>query len=192
MRALALGGLAFISFCYVTPSSAQSTDQGVKSVATLADHCLKFGPDITAIAYAANNDPNWQVDTSASIDAKAFDKVPSMPAMYWYDKPVQITVWVERAANPLRLIVGKFGKKNDIGLCAVVASNIDNAIPYFDAFDAVMKSGGLKRKSTDLPHYLQYSGKTADGHYLRGDIFSRSFVTGEKKSMHLAYGFSIE
>ena len=64
--------------------------------------------------------------------------------------------------------------------------DVRNAMPYSDELKLDFKEFGIGGKSVDLAHYFEYAGKVgAEKHPVRGEIFTRSFGTTGKQTMHI-------
>lgn len=76
--------------------------------------------------------------------------------------------------------------------CVVTVAGIKNAMPYSDMLSDAFKEFGIKRKSVDLVHYFEFSGKldpakqpVAEKHQVMGEIFTRSQAGDAKEFTHI-------
>ena len=89
--------------------------------------------------------------------------------------------------RPAKVILATFpAKRRYPNLCALVVDGVSNAMPYGDDLKMAFKAFGIDRKSVDLVHYYEFSGKVGtEKHPVRGEIFTRSRASGDAKSMHI-------
>jgi len=70
-----------------------------------------------------------------------------------------------------------------------IAGNGAAEVAKSEAFADGIKSIGLKGKSTDLPHYFEYSGKVGGTKPVRAEVSGRTRVVPDKNAMHLYIAF---
>lgn len=183
---LAATGAVFLA---LAPAAAAIEDDRVM-VPLFAQACASGTPSAEAIEARMNADAAWQRLTDADLEIEEFGTVKSMQPIGDFKKPAGYTQWRRSVdGKEVRVVLATFdGKGRYKTLCALLVPEVKNMFPYLDAFDDAMKAAGLKGKSTDLPHYREYSGKLADGRKARGDIFSRTRVwPGDNMHMYLAF-----
>ena len=149
--------------------------------------------ELTAEAIEARLAANaaWMRLPDQDLAAAEFGTVKSQVPVTDFKKPTGYRQWRRTVdGKEVRAVLVSFGEKNRYRtLCALLVPDVRNALPYWDGFRDAMKALGLKGKSTDLPHYQEFSGRMADGRKARGDIFSRSRVLGRGDDMHMYVAF---
>jgi hypothetical protein len=146
-------------------------------------------PEAIEARLAADN--AWVPVSDQDLAADQFGTVKSMVPVTDFKKPLGYRQWRRTVdGKEVRAVLASFGEKSRYRtLCALLVPDVKAAFPYFDGFEDAMKALGLKGKSTDLPHYQEYSGKLADGRKARGDIFSRTRVLQPGDNMHMYIAF---
>ncbi|MBO9696074.1 MAG: hypothetical protein J7499_07730 [Sphingopyxis sp.] len=127
----------------------------------------------------------------ATIDPKGFGISRALDKNFDYSKAVSVKQWSRSVDGVvLRAVLATFPEKRRYPtLCAVVVPDVKQGWPYDDAFESAVKALGLKGKSTDLPHYFEYSGKIDGNHPVRAELFGRTAAVSDKNSMHLYIAF---
>ena len=153
--------------------------------------CATGAPSAESIEARMNSDGAWTRLTDTDLAVDEFGTVKSMQPIGDFKKPAGYTQWRRTVdGKEVRVVLASFaGKGRYKNLCALLVPGTKNMFPYLDGFDKAMKAVGLKGKSTDLPHYREYSGKLADGRKARGDIFSRTRVLQPGNNMHMYIAF---
>ena len=149
--------------------------------------CAVGTPSAEAIEARLNANSGWQRLSDTDLAVDEFGTVKSMQPIGDFKKPAGYTQWRRTVdGKEVRVVLARFeGKGRYKTLCALLVPDVRNMFPYLDGFDDAMKAVGLKGKSTDLPHYREYSGKLADGRKARGDIFSRTRVSSRRQYAHV-------
>lgn len=173
-----------------SPAAAAIADD-TAMVPLFVQACTAGAPTAEAIEARMNADGAWQRLTDTDLAADEFGTVRSMQPIGDFKKPAGYTQWRRTVdGKEVRVVLASFaGKGRYKTLCALLVPDVKNMFPYLDGFDDAMKAAGLKGKSTDLPHYREYSGKLADGRKARGDIFSRTRVLQPGDNMHMYIAF---
>jgi hypothetical protein len=186
-RALILAGLALAP---LAPAAAAIEDDTV-TVPLFVEACATGTPSAEAIEARMNADSAWQRLTDTDLAADEFGTVKSMQPIGDFKKPAGYKQWRRTVdGKVVRIVLASFeGKGRYKTLCALLVPDVKNALPYLDPFDDAMKALGLGGKSTDIPHYREYSGRLADGRKARGDIFSRTRVLEPGDNMHMYLAF---
>lgn len=172
------------------PAAAAIADDEVM-VPLFVQACASGTPGAEAIEARMNADPAWQRLSDTDLAVDEFGTVKSMQPIGDFKKPAGYRQWRRTVdGKEVRIVLASFeGKGRYKTLCALLVPDVKNMFPYLDGFDDAMKAVGLKGKSTDLPHYREYSGKLADGRKARGDIFSRTPVMKPGDNMHMYIAF---
>jgi hypothetical protein len=188
-RGLVLAAVAAAAFA-AAPAPAAIADDKVM-VPLFARACTTGTPSAEAIAARMNGDGAWIRLTDTDLAADEFGTVRSMQPIGDFKKPAGYSQWRRTVdGKEVRVVLASFaGKGRYRNICALLVPDVKNMFPYLDGFDDAMKAVGLKGKSTDLPHYREYSGKLADGRKARGDIFSRTRVLQPGDNMHMYIAF---
>ncbi|HEX8124267.1 MAG TPA: hypothetical protein VF548_01660 [Allosphingosinicella sp.] len=188
IRAAALAA----GFALLAPGAAAAAIPDDTVMAPLFAQTCTSGP-LTAEAIEArlSADAAWSPLSDRDLAADEFGTVKSMQPIGDFKKPTGYKQWRRTVdGKEVRAVLASFeGKGRYKTLCALLVPDVKNAFPYFDGFKDAMKAAGLKGKSTDLPHYQEYSGKLADGRKARGDIFSRTRVLQPGDNMHMYIAF---
>jgi hypothetical protein len=173
------------------PPAAAAIAEDTVMVPLFVQACATGAPSAEAITARMNADSAWTRLTDADLAADEFGTVKSMQPIGDFKKPAGYTQWRRTVdGKEVRVVLASFGGKGRYKtLCALLVPDVKNMFPYLDGFDDAMKAVGLKGKSTDLPHYREYSGKLADGRKARGDIFSRTRVLQPGDNMHMYLAF---
>jgi hypothetical protein len=174
----------------LSPAVAAIPDDTVM-VPLFVQACATGAPSAESIEARMNSDGAWTRLTDTDLAVDEFGTVKSMQPIGDFKKPAGYTQWRRTVdGKEVRVVLASFaGKGRYKNLCALLVPDTKNMFPYLDGFDDAMKAVGLKGKSTDLPHYREYSGKLADGRKARGDIFSRTRVLQPGNNMHMYIAF---
>jgi len=190
MKALHLVALAMLTASGGAAAAPQPDDNVM--VPLFLDACAKGDLTYEAREAAIAADSQWvaAADTD-DLDIAAFGKVPSISINFDYRHPTAVREWTRTAdGKTIRLVLARFpADRRYPTLCGLLVPDVRNVFPYSDPFEAGVKAIGLKGKSTDLPHYFEYSGKLPGGRPARGDIFSRTRVLGGGDNMHMYVAF---
>ncbi|MEA2998272.1 MAG: hypothetical protein QOK17_105 [Sphingomonadales bacterium] len=172
-------------------AAAEAPPEYPSAVPTFLDACVT-GELSAAAREAAMQAQGWTAVAAPTIDVAKFGLSKAIERNFDYSKPVTVRQWMKLVdGSPVQAVLATFpaGRRYPT-LCAVTFPNVKAAWPYDDAFEAGVKPLGLKGKSTDLPHYYEYSGKIGpEKRPARAEIFSRSQASGQKNSMHLYIAF---
>jgi hypothetical protein len=164
--------------------------QETATVELFESACTKGDISFEAREAAISSDPAWKPMDVMDIDVAKFSIVKSNSINFDYRNPIVQKQWSrEFEGRTVRVVLARFDPKRRYpSLCAIVVPDVENALPYWDAFREASKAIGLKGKSVDLVHYVEYSGQPT-GTPMRTDMFSRSQVLGGRKDMHMTLGF---
>jgi hypothetical protein len=177
-------GALLALICVTSPAAAQTE---FPVVPLFMETCASgdLTADAREAAVAAN--PEWISVDGADVRVREFQRVPSIEPVFGLEKPTSVKQW-RRTWNgkDTRAVIVRYADKNRYrALCAVIIPDVDNAMPYIGDFRRALKPLGLNGKSTDLPHYQEYSGRLQNGRRSRADIYSRSTAVVGGKNMHL-------
>jgi len=172
-------------------AAAEAPPEYPSAVQTFLDACVT-GELSPSAREAAIQSAGWTPVATPTVDVAKFGISKAIERNFDYSKPVTVRQWTKMVdGSPVQAVLATFpaGRRYPT-LCALTFPNVKAAWPYDDAFEAGVKAIGLKGKSTDLPHYYEYSGKIGpEKRPARAEIFSRSQASGEKNSMHLYIAF---
>ena len=188
-RALIIAVLAAGGFA--SASAVAAIENDTVMVPLFVQACATGTPSAEAIEARMNAASAWQRLTDTDLAVDEFGTVKSMQPIGDFKKPAGYKQWRRTVdGKEVRVVLAAFeGKGRYKNLCALLVPDVKNVFPYLDGFDEAMKAIGLKGKSTDLPHYREYSGRLADGRKARGDIFSRTRVLQPGDHMHMYLAF---
>ncbi|HEX8624941.1 MAG TPA: hypothetical protein VF782_07660 [Allosphingosinicella sp.] len=183
--------LAAAAVVLASSPAISATEKDSSMVPLFTQACAAGTPSAEAIEARMNADAAWRRLTDTDLAVDEFGTVKSMQPIGDFKKPAGYTQWRRTVdGKEVRVVLARFeGKGRYKTLCALLVPDVRNMFPYLDGFDDAMKAVGLKGKSTDLPHYREYSGKLADGRKARGDIFSRTRVLEPGDNMHMYIAF---
>lgn len=183
--------LAAAAVVLASSPAASAIAEDSMMVPLFAQACAADAPSAEAIEARMSSDGAWQRLTDTDLAVEEFGTVRSMQPIGDFKKPAGYAQWRRTVdGKEVRVVLARFeGKGRYKTLCALLVPDVKNMFPYLDSFDEAMKTLGLKGKSTDLPHYREYSGKLADGRKARGDIFSRTRVLEPGHNMHMYIAF---
>ncbi len=172
-----------------SPTFAAIQDE-TATVALFENACTRGQISFEAREAAIAADPAWKPMDAMDIDVAKFSIVKSNSINFDYRQPLLQKQWSrEFEGRTVRVVLARFDPKRRYpSLCAIVVPDVENALPHWDAFKAASQAIGLKAKSVDLVHYVEYSGQPT-GTPMRTDMFSRSPVLGGRKDMHMTLGF---
>ena len=185
-----LWGLTFL-LTAAPVAAAEAPPEYPSAVQTCLDACVT-GELSAPAREAALQAGGWTPVATPTIEVPKFGISKAIERNFDYSKPVTVRQWTKTVdGSPVQAVIATFpaGRRYPT-LCALTFPNVKAAWPYDDAFEAGLKPLGLKGKSTDLPHYYEYSGKIGpEKRPARAEIFSRSQASGEKNAMHLYIAF---
>lgn len=186
-RGLLLAALAAAPFA----AASAAIQDDATMVPLFAEACAAGVPSAAAIEARMNADARWAPIADQDLAAGEFGTVKSMQPIGDFKKPSGYRQWRRTVeGKEVRVVLASFaGKGRYKTLCALLVPDVKNALPYLDPFKAAMKAAGLKAKSVDLVHYMEFAGKLADGRRARGDIFSRTRVLQPGDNMHMYLAF---
>lgn len=184
-------GLVLAALSMSAALSAQRPPEYPDAVPQFLKACA--AGDLTAAAREASiaADNGWTVEP-VSVDVEKFNLSGAVERNFDFSKPLSVKQWSRTVDGvPMRLVLATFPEKRHYPvLCSLVVPNVQHGWPYDDAFEAGVKAIGLKGKSTDLPHYFEYSGKVDGGkHPVRAEVSGRTRVVPDKNAMHLYIAF---
>ncbi|HYE27714.1 MAG TPA: hypothetical protein VEA61_05720 [Allosphingosinicella sp.] len=188
-RALIIAVLAAGGFA--SASAVAAIENDTVMVPLFVQACATGTPSAEAIEARMNAASAWQRLTDTDLAVDEFGTVKSMQPIGDFKKPAGYKQWRRTVdGKEVRVVLAAFeGKGRYKNLCALLVPDVKNALPYLDPFRGAMKAVGLKAKSVDLVHYMEFSGKLADGRKARGDIFSRTRVLQPGDNMHMYLAF---
>ena len=159
-------------------------------VALFAKTCMEGELTAAAREAAIAADGGWTETTASALDMEAFAQVPTSSRNFDYSEATSAKHWTRKIDGQLvHAILATFPEKRRYPtLCAVIVPGVENAMPFSAAFRTLTKGAGLSGKSTDLPHYYEYSGKPQKKP-VRAEIFSRSEVVAAPNAMHMYVAF---
>lgn len=144
-------------------------------------------PAAREAAFAAEG---WQ-EEPATLNVAKLGETPSIDRNFDWSSPVSVRQWRRDIDGAqVRAVLATFPEKRRYPtICAVAVPGVRYGWPYDDAFKAGVKALGLKGKSTDLPHYFEYSGKIGGTRPVRAELFGRSSATSAPNTLHLYLAF---
>lgn len=166
---------------------AQVATEAPAPVKAFEETCLAGGLD-PAARPAALTAAGWTKDAAATFDTTGFNISRAIERNFDFSKPDAVEQWSGMVdGKGAKILLASFPEKRRYPhLCALIVDGVDNAMPYADSLKNAFKSFGIGRKSVDLVHYFEFSGKIGvEKHPVRGEVFSRSQVSGDPKSMHI-------
>ena len=171
------------------PSAAALVAEYPDAVPAFATACVK-GELTLAAREAALAADGWVPDSSPDVNVPGFNKSGALDHNFDFTKPETVRQWSKTVDGVrARAVLATFpADRRYPALCAVLFPEVRNVLAYDDAFRDLAKSIGLKGKSFDAPHYVEYSGKI-DGKPVRAEALSRSAAAPQQKSMHLYVAF---
>jgi hypothetical protein len=187
MRAIPL--LAVLAATLASPSFAQQQPEFPGLVPAFLKGCVE-GELTPAAREAALAADGW-TEVAPSVDVQAFNISAALDRNFDFSKPLLVKQWQKQIDGvQINAVLATFpAKRRYPAICAMVAPNVKAGWPYDDAFSAGVKAIGLKGKSTDLPHYFEYSGKIGGTRPVRAEVSGRTRVVTEKNAMHLYIAF---
>lgn len=180
-----------------TVASAQRPPEYPSIVPLFDKTCLSGELSMAARESGIVADGRWTSVATPVVNVPGFNISRAIEKNFDFSKPESVKEW-ERIVDGtrVRVVLAQFpAKRRYPVLCAFVVANVQHGWPYDDAFEASVKAIGLKGKSTDLPHYFEYSGKVGPTKRpVRAELFGRTQAVTDKTSMHLyvAYGSAPE
>lgn len=192
MKTVSILAVAIAGSMAVAAASAQRAPEYPSVVPLFAKTCLSG--ELTLVAREAQiaSDAGWTRVESSTVNVPAFGISRAIEKNFDYSRPQRVSEW-ERVVDGTRVraVLAQFPEKRRYPvLCALVVSNVQHGWPYDDAFETAVKAIGLKGKSTDLPHYFEYSGKVGPAKRpVRAELFGRTQAVSDRNSMHLYAAF---
>jgi hypothetical protein len=190
MRVLTLPGLALLA-CLPATASAQMQPEYPGVVAQFLETCVAGELSGAAREAAIAADGGWAAETP-DLDVPKLGISRAIDRNFDYSKPASVKQWSRMIDGAkVRVVLASFpGKRRYPTICAFVVPNVKAGWPYDDAFEAGVKAIGLKGKSTDLPHYFEYSGKVGpEKRPVRAELFGRTQSVADPNAMHLYIAF---
>ena len=187
-----LRNLAFLSGLFAAAASAAPAPADPSMLPLFQKTCLNGDLTRAAREAAIIADGGWTAEPAAPVHFDQLGTVKSLSPIYDFKKPADLKSWSRSVdGKTVRIVLATYNPKKSAysTACALVVPNVKNVFAYYDGYKELMKSVGLKGKSNDLPHYFEFSGRLADGRKARGDLFSRSQVTGDRDTMHIYIAF---
>jgi hypothetical protein len=183
----AFASATLISLACAGTAMAADGGEYPSAVPTFEKLCLASGT-APADQVEALTKEGWQRTDGGRIDRKALGLSRSVYGPSNFHKFELIGEWSgtfdERPA--IAFVARLDRKKTALNLCGIVVEDVENAMPYYDAAKGGFQRYGLKGKSVDLVHYFEFEGKlAANQQYARGEIFSRSAATKNRRTMHI-------
>ena len=191
MRTLYLAGCAALWAACASPAAAEVKAEYPSVVAEFLKTCVVG--ELSAAAREAEfaSDAAWASE-SPDVDVSKFGISRAIERNFDYSKPESVKQWSRVIDGvKVRAVLATFpAKRRYPALCAFVVPDVKVGWPYNDAFELGVKTIGLKGKSTDLPHYFEYSGKVgSEKRPVRAEIFGRTQAVADKGAMHLYVAF---
>lgn len=134
----------------------------------------------------------WQQSNAGGIDVDAFQITAALEVNFNFREPDSLRVWTKTVDGAsAKLVLATYpSKRRYQTLCGIIMPQSGGAIAYYDQLDALLKSKGIKGKSTDLPHYFEWASKLGpDKNPVRAEILSRSHVLQGTRDIHLYIAF---
>lgn len=179
----------FLAAAFASTAVAEVTPEYPSAAPAFLDACVS-GELTAAARETAIAAGGWSEETP-TVEVKNFGTSRAIDRNFDYSKPLSVRQWSRTIDGvQMRLVLASFdAKRRYPTLCALVVPNVKYGWVYRDAFEPAIKALGLKGKSTDLPHYFEYSGKVDGNRPVRAEIFGRTLAVPEKNSMHLYIAF---
>lgn len=187
LRELRHGAVALAILATNSGAIAAPAAEAPSAVATFNKLCLAGGMDPAARS-ASLTAAGWQQAPAVNIDVPKLGISKAIDRNYDFSKPEATEQWNGIVdGRPANVVLARFpAKRRYANLCALTVEGVRNAMPYSDDLKSAFASFGIKGKSVDLVHYFEYAGKIgANKHPVRGEIFTRSQVTGGRDTMHI-------
>lgn len=180
---LALGAI------HALPVQAQQQPEYPGLVPAFLKACVDG--DLTATARESALVAEGWAEMAPNVDVPSFNISGALDRNFDFAKPLSVKQWEKQIDGvQVRAVVATFPEKRRYPtICAFVAPNVKAGWPYDDAFEVGVKALGLKGKSTDLPHYFEYSGKVGGTKPVRAEVSGRTRVVPDKNAMHLYIAF---
>ncbi len=182
---------ALLASVAVASAAGAAIVEETATAALFSKTCVEGGLQFETCEAAIAADPEWKPLPGNMIDVPAFGVTKSQSPNFNYSKPLSEKTWQRSfEGRTVYAVLARFDPTRRYrSLCALVVPNVENALPHWDAFKGVAQSAGLKAKSVDLVHYVEYSGQP-HGTPVRMDMFSRSLVLGQgEKTLHMTVAF---
>lgn len=187
-KTCALASVAVLALAGPAAAEMQAEYPGV--VPLFLQTCVSGELTLAAREAAIAADQGWQSE-AATVDVPALGISRALDKNFDYSKPLSVKQWSRVVDGvTVRAVLATFPEKRRYpSLCALVVPGVKAGWTYNDAFALGVKAIGLKGKSTDLPHYFEYSGKVGGTRPVRAEVFGRTQSVPEKNGMHLYIAF---
>ena len=189
MRLLTALSIIIVSITFLgDKANANNEIEYPDLVSVFQSVCLKGGVDPTKPIAVLENLDGWHEQQDPVINVKNLGISKSINGRVYFGKTLSQREWSGKIndKDATFLIASLKSKKKYKNICAVIIEDAKNAIPYADATKEAFATFGMKRKSVDLAHYFEFTGKLKPNkHRVRGEIFSRSQVGYKKETMHI-------
>ncbi len=190
MNCLRVFGAAALCAISAAPAAAELKAEYPNVVPEFLKSCMAGELSSAAREAAFAADPAWTSE-SPDTDVPKLGISRAIDRNFDYSKPTSIKQW-SRTIDGVRVraVLASFpAKRRYPTICAFVVPNVKAGWPYDEAFEAGVKAIGLRGKSTDLPHYFEYSGKIGGKRPVRAELFGRTQAVPDKGAMHLYIAF---
>lgn len=183
--ALVLAALALAA----SPAAAEIPDDTVMVPLFMAT-CATGEITFEARRAAIEGDSQWTEIPAADLDMARLGQVPAQVPVGHFTRPATVRQWRRTVdGKEVRAVLATYARGNYPNVCAIIVPGVANAMGYMSGFRAALRPLGLSGRSTDLPHYQEYSGRLADRRKARADIFSRTRIRGGGDNMHMYIAF---
>lgn len=182
---------AGLSMAAASPAAAEVKAEYPGVVPEFLKTCAEGELSVAAREAVFAADPAWTSETP-TIDVPKLGISRALDRNFDFSKPDTVKQWSRQIDGvTVRAVLATFpGKRRYPAICAFVVPQVKAGWPYDDAFEPGVKAIGLKGKSTDLPHYFEYSGKVgAEKRPVRAELFGRTQAVADKDAMHLYIAF---
>ncbi len=183
--------LALAGMLTVTSAAAEVAAEYPGVVPEFLTACAAGELSAAAREAAFVADPAWTAET-ADVDVPKLGISRAIDRNFDFSKPASVKQWSRTIDGAkVQAVLATFpGKRRYPTICAFIVPGVKAGWPYDDAFAAGVKPLGLKGKSTDLPHYFEYSGKVGpEKRPVRAELFGRTQSVADKDAMHLYIAF---
>lgn len=190
-RSLKLAAFAALASALSTPSSAvaEIVDDTIM-VSVFAQACLT-GELTLEGRRAAIEAAGWTELPADGVQMNRLGEVPSIERVSDFTRPGSVRQWQRNVdGKEVRAVLATYERGRYANVCAVVVPDVRNALPYLQPFEDAVEGVGLSGRSTDIPHYQEYSGRLADRRRARADIFSRTSIVATRNAMHMYIAFA--
>ena len=172
-------------------AAQQPQDQSLVSL--FVETCTQGGLIGEAMLAGIAEMTDWTETQDVTVDVAALAQVPnqSMPQTA-FRQPESVRQWQRTVeGKQVSLVFATFPQGSPHrNVCAIVVPDVRNAGPYLTPLREALAPVGLSARTTDLPHYQEYAGRTRDMRRVRAEIFSRSrALPAGRNTMHLYIAF---